>query len=372
MKGMDRLFCKLLMPQETFVKVESTLASLKAGACEVGGRLLEALADRSLESMDAHGFISALLDTKRPMIFAESAVAGDGSDWTQNELSILGDVSVSAPVVFFDNAHHTRPDAHSPAFEGTLIFTPGALLGNGQGCTPADWNEVVRDGSEFNRERYYGLYRRRLLPVFQAVNEMAASIGRFALLTVPGIGCGQFAGPFRGRLGAELAATIERFLDEFGLQFPWIRVVRYDPYDECSDAECNIHGVSLRVRPLLRGNHPRPQLCRPLDYQEGGDNFQDFALFSVVAWDHVSWPGNDFFGGYRSTDDGVKAAASSSMAVVTGVNGWYDTHFMMYRPPTPYRSWNDVVQQNALRLTSRVKFRGRLLGEAESWARDRR
>jgi len=40
-------------------------------------------------------------------------------------------------------------------------------------------------------------------------------------------------------------------------------------------------------------------------------------------WDHVSWPGNDFYGGSRSTDDGVKAAATDSMAALTGVEGRY-------------------------------------------------
>jgi hypothetical protein len=39
-------------------------------------------------------------------------------------------------------------------------------------------------------------------------------------------------------------------------------------------------------------------------------------LFSFVAW-----PGNDFYGGARSTDDGVKTAASKAMAVMTGSRG---------------------------------------------------
>src|SRR5262249_44771579 len=42
-----------------------------------------------------------------------------------------------------------------------------------------------------------------------------------------------------------------------------------------------------------------------------------------VAWDHVSWPGNDFLGGSRATDDGVKAAASNSMSALAGVEGKY-------------------------------------------------
>ena len=38
------------------------------------------------------------------------------------------------------------------------------------------------------------LYERRLLPVFQHVNSIAATQGKSALLTIPGLGCGCFAG----------------------------------------------------------------------------------------------------------------------------------------------------------------------------------
>ena len=111
-----------------------------------------------------------------------------------------------------------------------------------------------------------------------------------------------------------------------------------------------IHGISLMVRPLLQGNAAKSQLCRPSAYAEDGDDFSDCLLFSIVAWDHVSWPGNDYFGGSRGTDDGVKAAATDSMALLTGIDGHYDPHRGAYLPPTPYRTWDDVVRQNGLRL----------------------
>ena len=94
----------------------------------------------------------------------------------------------------------------------------------------------------------------------------------------------------------------------------------------------------------------KSQLCPPSDYAEDGDDFSDCILFSVVAWDHVSWPGNDYFGGSRCTDDGVKAAATDSMAVLTGIEGHYDPHRGAYLPPAPYRTWDEVVRQNGLRL----------------------
>jgi len=69
-----------------------------------------------------------------------------------------------------------------------------------------------------------------------------------------------------------------------------------------------------------------------------------------VAWDHVSWPGNDFYLGSRATDDGVKAAATSSMAAMTGFEGTYNPHKHTYAPPPGYRNWNELVQRAGLQI----------------------
>ena len=83
----------------------------------------------------------------------------------------------------------------------------------------------------------------------------------------------------------------------------------------------------------------------PIAYAEKGDDFSGCTLYSIVAWDHVSWPGNDFYAGSRATDDGVKAAATSSMSVLTGVEGRYDSTRGKYLPPQPYSTWGAVVDE---------------------------
>ena len=103
--------------------------------------------------------------------------------------------------------------------------------------------------------------------------------------------------------------------------------------------------VAGDVRPLkASGNSGKSQLCRPVAYAEADDDFSNCALYSIVAWDHVSWPGNDLFIGSRGTDDGVKAAATDSMSVLTGVEGEYDVACAKYQPPQPYRNWEAVVE----------------------------
>ena len=77
-------------------------------------------------------------------------------------------------------------------------------------------------------------------------------------------------------------------------------------------------------------------------------------LHSIVAWDHVSWPGNDFYVGTRATDDGVKAAATSSMSVLTGVAGEYDAACGKHQPPPPYSNWAEVVDDRMRRGNLRL------------------
>jgi hypothetical protein len=235
-----------------------------------------------------------------------------------------------------------------------LVFTPGALLRNGCGHAPADWNEATAGDGELSIEGYCSLYRRRLLPIFRYINDCAGK-PRSAYVTVPGLGCGQFAGPFRGHLGTRLQEVLQGLLTEYGGSLPNLKCVYFDPYSECQNFRREIHGMSFMVRPLRApGNQAKSQLCRPVSYAEKGDDFSGCSLYSLVAWDHVSWPGNDFFVGSRATDDGVKAAATSSMAVLTGVAGQYDPACGKYQPPQPYSNWAAVVDDKMRRKNLRL------------------
>jgi hypothetical protein len=333
----------IIIPEETTARAADYLHALQAGRSQPGALLRDRLESADLQTMTEQDLLAKLFDTKCPQIFAETAVAGDGSDWSLTDLGLLGDVSIAVPVTIFDDGNHSAPTPHAPAVSGMLIFTPGALLRNGRGHTPADWNEATAPDGQLSPEGYYGLYRRRLLPVLRYVNEHARE-PRSALLTVPGLGCGQFAGPFRGQLGTQLQAVLERLLTEYGSSFPNLSAVYFDPYSECENSRREIHDISFMVRPLRApGNQAKSQLCRPASYAEDGDNFSNSTLYSIVAWDHVSWPGNDFFVGSRATDDGVKAAATSSMSVLTGVEGEYDAGRAKYLPPQPFSSWGAVV-----------------------------
>lgn len=339
----------VLVPEPSRARAGGYLESIRSGQASAGNYLQAALKGLDLATLTDNALIDALINTKVPQIFAESAVSGDGSDWNLTELGLLGDISIAVPVRIFDNGNHNAPVPHAEPFPGTLVYTPGALLRNGRVQPPPDWAEVTLPSGQLSPAGYYQLYERRLLPVFRHI----AAAGKPALVTVPGLGCGQFAGPFAGKLGAALQVVLEKFLTLHGASFPNLKAVYFDPFNECSNSRQEIHGISLMTRPLLQGNAAKSQLCAPPAYAEEGDDFSACQLFSLVAWDHVSWPGNDFFGGSRCTDDGVKAAATDSMAVLTGVAGHYDAKRGAYLPPTPYQSWEEVVRKNQLRLRPR-------------------
>lgn len=334
----------IIVPEPTIARAGDYLKALQGGISP-GHLLAGQLQDRTIRGLDERALLGRLFDTKRPQIFAESAVAGDGSDWNLVELGLLGDISVCVPVTVFDNGAHENPVMHSRPFEATLLFTPGALLRNDRGGPAADREEVTTSDGRFSDQGYFELYRRRLLPVFRYINQQATP-SRPALITVPGLGCGQYAGDFVGRLGTKLEAVLARLLREHVAELPNIRALYFDPFNECGNARQRIGSIDFMTRPLLQpGNRGKPQLCPPSAYAEADDEFSACDLYSIVAWDHVSWPGNDYFGGCRGTDDGVKAAATSSMATITGIQGRYDPANTRYQPPSGYRDWGEVARQ---------------------------
>lgn len=339
-----------LIPSETARALAAYRQRLiDQGLALAGEALRAALHQQPPSTLSAGQFLERLVNTKRPQYFAESAVYGDGRDWNATELSLLGDLGLAAPVQVFDDGRHHSPDIHATPFAATLLFIPGALLRNGRGRTPADWNAVTHAG-RIDPVAYGALYQRRLQPLFEYANADAAARKQEAVITLPGLGCGQFAGPFAGTLGPQLQAALMRLLERQAKRWAHIRLVYFDPYIECHNLRVDYGALSFRVRPFLQGHADTPQLCAPSRYAEPGDDIRHGRLYSLVAWDPVSWPGNDYWAGARITDDGVKAAATDLMRVITGVQGHYDPERFGYHPPAPYSTWEAVAQDRGTRL----------------------
>lgn len=340
----------IIISEETFKRIKEYQDAIAIGQEIAGQRLQKILNNTFGRELSSAEFIECLLSTKQPRIFAESEIVCDGSDWTHKELSLLGDINVSMEAQIYDNGVWNPRD---PSFieygmdsplEGNLLFTPGALLGTGpnfNGISP-DLEEIIDEQGAIDQDKYNSLVERRMLPLFADVNCKAEAEDVPALVVLPGIGCGAFAGQYRGQMGSFLQKALENILQNHGQNFDYIDCVYYDPFGECANDTKDIHGISFRTRPAIH-NPGKPQLSEPQVFAEPGEDFSYMRLYKIVAWDHVSLPGNDFFGNSRFTDDGVSAAASNSMKVLTGVNGQY-IHGA-YRPPKGFDSWEDVAER---------------------------
>lgn len=335
----------IVLSQKSLSRVETYRQNVADGREAAGALLRNQLRETGAAALNTEQFLECLLNTKQPQIFAERAIYGDGRDWSLIELQLLGDVSIGMGVTIFDDGRHQSPGINKSPFDGFLIYIPGALLRNDQGESPADWMEVHHKDGAFDLSAYIALYRRRLGPVLQWIESMASSRGRPALVTIPGMGCGQFAGPYMGIIAGKLELALVDILENVADSLPSINAIWYDPYNECEMASRTFGHLKMLTRPLLKDHYPRPQLTEPSLF-----GFEDCDLYSVVAWDHVSWPGNDYYAGSRATDDGVKAAATDTMRKMTGVAGRYDAAQAKYLPPAGYYNWRDVVYDREIKL----------------------
>jgi len=109
----------ILLSENTFKRIDDYAAFLRGGG-QSGEYLAQTLKGKDIEALDVRGLLSALLNSKKPQIFAESTVIGDGIDWTLNELGILGDISIGMTVTIYDNGAHQNPVIHETPFTGHL------------------------------------------------------------------------------------------------------------------------------------------------------------------------------------------------------------------------------------------------------------
>lgn len=332
----------------------------------IAGRYLkQALADvsdQALQQLALDEFIERFINTKHPQIFAEMSISGDGSDWTVQELRLLGAIACAVPCTLFDDGLHHKSNPHQIPLEGHLLFVPGPLLRHcsGQNHRACDY-DLVTTNAQLDQAKYTQLMTKRLLPSLLWAQQRCKELGKQALITIPGLGCGVFAGKFRGQLELCLETALASILKQYGAQLDHIKALYFDPYRSLQyQTQSFMHSQTssgqtstshLITRPLIPNGHP--QLCYPETYNQEGLDFSDCVLFSVVAWDHVSWPGNDYYIGSRATDDGVKGAASDVIYRLTGFEGSYDQNEEMYLPPSPYPHWQALVFDHDCRLQYR-------------------
>lgn len=342
----------IILSDTTLRMINSYKTELSSNTTKPGAYLAKLLDDEriNLEQTSNERFIELLLLTKKPLIFAESEINGNGSDWNADELRILGDLGIAMNVEIYDNGVWYTEDSNFRQYDrplnGTLLFTAGPLLRSSTRKITPDLQEII-ENNDINQNKYNQIIERRIAPLLYYINANAASENVCAFVTIPGIGAGQFAGGFRGTIGKRLNLALQSVLVKHSGQYKHIACIYFDPHRECTNEEHNFESVKYRMRPSAK-NPGKSLLSEPKAYEEPGDDFSNCKLYKVVAWDHVSFPGNDYFAGSRSTDDGVSAAATNSMKIITGINGIYKNG--KYLPPHEEDIWLDVVNRENIKL----------------------
>lgn len=311
-----------------------------------------------LEQLSNIQFIELIMATKKPSIFAESAIMGGGRDWNNTELEILGDINMAFPVTIYDNGVWPQggsyPDhfqQHQDPFQGELLFTPGALLKTGEdfaGESP-DLTEITNQG-RIDQQAYNKLVQRRLLPILIYINYKSDQEGKQAVITMPGIGAGVFAGKYQGTIGNHLNIAMQELLSTYWKHLQNIRLIHYDPFTEGDNEQLEFGNLKYRVRPASKGNKSKSQLSNPVDLEEETGELHNTKLYKIVAWDHVSWPGNDFIAGSKWTDDGIAAGGTNLMKKLMGADGHYDKQTGKYLPPNGYLTWAEYATKNNIKL----------------------
>lgn len=325
----------------TMEQAQQYIQALKQKEKQPGGHLASVMEKKgiSIDDLTPENLVDLLLKTKQPRIFAESPTTTyDQTTWTADELSLLGDISMSMDVDVYDNGQWKSPTPFETPMKAGMLYTPGALLSH---PNSPDVKEVTKDG-KLDRDAFKKLYERRLLPMLLQADRDCKLNNHKGFVAIPGLGCGVFAGIYKDQV-------VECFPE----------IVR-EIINENKDNLKNIAGFVCtpdhRIKPqtfdgppaiMIRNPHETPLLAHPSTY---GEAYKDCKLFKVVAWDHVSWPGNDFYSGNtRATDDGVSAAATSTIQQVTGVAGHYEDG--RYLPPTT-GDWEQYVKSNNLELSA--------------------
>lgn len=344
----------VITSQESFDKLEEYRVALLEGKIKAGDSLSKVLKNSNISSMTAYEFIDMILSTKIPLVFAENyRPLNKLWPWTLTEVELLGDINIAMSVQIFDDGKWHEPMVHLPPFQGYLMFTPGIVLH--KECQ-FDYRNIVENGA-INIGKYYETYERRLLPLLKFANDESASKGTMALVTIPGIGCGAFAGQFKNEIGGNFKKVIKDLLLNHGEELRNISLIYFNQNENpdllnipSSQSE-NIHGIKFLCSYTNDPNH-KNLLDKPSNY---GKTYQNHILFAFVAWDHLSYPGNDFFKNDRYTDDGVKAAATSSMTSLLAVQGVYKNfkYSPEYLNSMNMKEWGKVVEDLNYKLNTK-------------------
>jgi len=326
-----------------------------------------------LKTLITDEFISSLVSTKRPVIYAENAIYGDGWDWNPAEMHILGDCCHVVPdVKVFDNGFRRNLKKtddyddykpHTKPITAIYAYVPAALLANGKDQLTADASDILTysedKGNKLDEKKFYELYKRRLLPVLRRTNRLLLDRGQKGFCRLPGLGAGAFLGlnnsALKPTIKNYLLKTAQRLIEEHHKELGQIKAFCLDfnsmEGDEakpiCTKNYAGSH-IDLVV-PYFSKTHRPPRLSTPESF---GIDYKNLMPVIIVAADHVSMPNNeakhsvqnDPYSIHRDlSDEAVCGCASDAEQKITKISGQYEPKLRSFTPSDSKKSFCQIM-----------------------------
>jgi len=317
-----------VLPTGTYIYSDITLdhannylSDLKSNINNAGVKLRNKLAAIDLSSLSAEQLLMHLMNTRKPQIYAESEPFLNGKDWNETETNLLGGISFSTykTSAYNSGGHKSFKNFDKPT-PVNLLYVAGTLLRNDKlGTTTYDMNYVLKD-REIQDDKLLELYEQRLLPGLIAQNNFAKSYDKKLIINIPGLGCGQFAGVYKNKINIALPKALKSLLAKHSDKLKNVSMVYYDSFEKIDDVnyeESEINGINFICCHTKNKANATALLEFPNEARKL-ENFDEYEylILKVVAWDHLSLPGNDIWADSRATDDGVSAASTNTIAAM--------------------------------------------------------
>lgn len=296
------------------------------------------------EQKDLDTLYQAILRSKEPIIFAENVTPED-KRFSAQESEILGYTACITEVNAYDNGAYPKStskikiETYKETVKQFLIHVSAPILQKGY----ADYGKIVGENNAIVDENYYKQIKRILLPALVEQNAICADLGKKAIIAMPGLGCGCFAGDFNGALAPYLNKAIKRLLKEHGNELPNIYGIYLDTFNECEEEYEKINGIHYVVEPSGAQKSNTNGYIAPLATAEKRVEFfkkldnkctleaKDLICVSIIAGDKLSEPGTDAVAGSKCTNEGVVGGATDLMGIHAFVKGAYDSSTNIYR-----------------------------------------
>ncbi|MES2211587.1 MAG: hypothetical protein V4490_00355 [Pseudomonadota bacterium] len=306
--------------------------------------------------------------------------------FSEDEIILLGMISCDVPVTVFDNGKYSAQFklsdqvCHPEPFRGHVLYVPAPLLkASGIGEAPPDRASVVsfgHEGAEINQSAYTQMIEERLLPVLRRTNAESSEVNK-AIVQLPVLGSGQFAGEFAGkRIINSFFTALSSVLERHAKSLPNISAVVLDTYDTLPDLDDSftvengsgdhkkqIHDITYSVCATV-GN--RPKLSKPSRYVEDlGLSDGSYTLFTIASSSPLACPNSQYWKGDRFTDESTVGASTDACRALTQVEGIYKDETVVhtahgrgtitwnefrYCPPEGYKTWGKLCEENDIRL----------------------